>query len=136
MENASENRSKMVPVRLTPTEYKTVQQAQKHTHFTKLSEYLRSLIMGKPVVLSYRDRSMDEILEELVLLRRELNAIGNNLNQAVRNINAAHGNTDSRLWLTLLETVNGKLQPSITEIKERMSQFSEIWLQKLKPAKA
>lgn len=135
MENVSENRSKMVPVRLTPTEYKTVQQAQKKTHFNKLSEYLRSLIMGKPVVLSYRDRSMDEMLEELVLLRRELNAIGNNLNQAVRNINAAHGNADSRLWLNLLETVNGKLQPSITEIKDCMSQFSELWLQKLKPAK-
>ena len=27
---------------------------------------------------------MDEMLEELALLRKELNAIGNNLNQAVR----------------------------------------------------
>jgi hypothetical protein len=64
-----------------------------------MSEYIRSVLLEKPITVNYRDKSMDEMLEELSLLRKELNAIGNNLNQAVRQINSAHGNADSRLWL-------------------------------------
>ncbi len=44
----------------------------KKTRFSKLSEYVRSLLLGKPVIVLYRDRSMDEILEEMVNLRQEL----------------------------------------------------------------
>ena len=79
---------------------------------------------------------MDDLLEELALLRRELNAIGNNLNQAVRQINSAHGNADSRLWLNLLSIIGSKVDPAIAQIKERMQNFSELWSQKLKPDEA
>lgn len=136
MENEQENRSKMFPVRLKQTEFETMEKAFKKTRFSSLAEYARSLLLGKPVTINYRDKSMDEVLEELALLRRELNAIGNNLNQTVRNINAAHGQADNRLWLNLLSIVGSKLEPAIEQIKERMFQFSELWSQKLKQEKA
>lgn len=79
---------------------------------------------------------MDDVMEELVLLRRELNAIGSNLNEAVRNINAAHGHEDSRLWANLLGVVNSKREPLIAQIKERMNHDVNIWSQKLKAGKA
>ena len=79
---------------------------------------------------------MDDVLEEMILLRRELNAIGNNLNQAMRNINSAHGNPDTRLWMELLSVINSKLEPSIQQIKDRMHQYAELWSQKLKAGKA
>jgi len=76
---------------------------------------------------------MDDMLEELALLRKELNAIGNNLNQAVRQINSVHGNADNRLWSNLLSIIGSKVDPSIAQIKEHMQSFSELWSQKLKP---
>lgn len=79
---------------------------------------------------------MDETLEELALLRKELNAIGNNLNQAVRQINTAHGNADNRLWLNLLSIIGSKVDPAISQIKERMQIFSEIWSRKSEPGEA
>ncbi len=84
----------------------------------------------------YRDKSMDEVLEELILLRKELNSIGNNLNQTVRNINAAHGQADSRLWINLLGVINSKLEPSIGQIKERMNNYAELWSRKLRAEEA
>src|SRR6185312_10301957 len=124
MENDNENRSKWIKVRLKPSEEELLNRRYKKSTFQNLSEFGRAMILGKPVTIIHRDKSMDEVLEELILLRRELNHIGNNLNQAVRNINSAHGFPDTRLWINLLTVINGKLEPSITQIKEQINQYA------------
>ncbi|AYL94208.1 plasmid mobilization protein [Mucilaginibacter celer] len=136
MEEKAENRCRWLNIRLKPEEYKTLETRLGKTTFQTMSEYHRALLMGKPVTVLTRDQSMDEVLQELVLLRKELNPIGNNLNQAVRNINAAHGFPDPRLWSTLLEVIHGKLEPAMSEIRDRMKNYADLWLQKLKAEKA
>ena len=131
MENQGENRSRILLTRLKPAEFTLLDSRFKKTRFRKLSEYIRSVLLEKPITVTYRDKSMDEVLEELILLRRELNAIGNNLNQTVRNINSAHGHADTRLWVTLLGVINSKLEPSILQIKDQMNKYADIWSQKL-----
>lgn len=136
MGTPEENRSKIWPIRLKPGEYEQLEKRFKKTRLRSLSEYARNVLLEKPVTVNYRDKAMDDVLEELILLRQELNAIGNNLNQAVRHINSAHGNADSRLWMNLLGVINSKLEPSINQIKERMNQYAELWSQKSRAAKA
>jgi len=136
MEKTMENRSKRVITRFKPDEFKLLETRFKKTMFQKMSEYTRNVLLEKNITIIYRDQSMDDVLEELILLRRELNAIGNNLNQAVRNINSAHGHADSRLWMNLLGIINSKLEPSITQIKEGMNKYADIWSQKLRAGKA
>lgn len=131
-----EKRSKWIKIRLTPSEQKMLERKYKKTTSRCLSEFARALLMGKPVTLLSRDKSMDEVLEQLLLLRRELNAVGNNLNQAVRNINSAHGSVSDHLLSNLLHVIGSGLEPSITEIKERMTQYAILWSQKLKAGKA
>lgn len=123
-------------LRFKPEEYQLLEKRFKKTSFRKLSEYMRSVLLEKPVTVYYRDKAMDDLLEEMILLRQELNAIGNNLNQAMRSINSAHGNADTRLWMNLLSVINTKLEPSIGQIKERMNQYADIWSQKLRAVKA
>ena len=135
MEENSEKRSKWFKVRLTLSEEALLVKRVKKSTFQNLSEYARATILSKPVTVLHRDKSMDEVLEELVLLRRELNHIGNNLNQAVRNINTAQGLPDASLWMNLLTIIKGRLEPSVYEIKERMNKYSDLWSQKLKAEK-
>ncbi|WP_238395354.1 MobC family plasmid mobilization relaxosome protein [Mucilaginibacter sp. UC70_90] len=135
MGETHENRSKWVKIRLKPTEQNLIERRYKKTTFQCMSEYARALLLGKPVMILNRDKSLDDLLEELMILRKELNAIGNNLNQAVRNINSAHGTADNRLWENLLQVVNNKLEPSVTEIKDRINTYATLWSQKLKAGK-
>src|SRR4051812_27893453 len=121
MENEEANRQRRVTTRFKEDEFKLIDNRFKKTRYRKLSEYIRSVLLDKPITVMYRDKSMDEVLEELILLRKELNAIGNNLNQTVRNINSAHGHADTRLWVNLLGLINSKLEPSIIQIKDRMN---------------
>lgn len=136
MANQEDKRVRWKNLRFKPEEYELLEGRFKKTRFRKLSEYMRSVLLEKPVTVNYRDKAMDEVLEEMVLLRRELNAIGNNLNQAVYQINAAHGHADGKLWVNLLGVVNSRVEPSINQIKERMNQYADIWSQKLKVGKA
>lgn len=136
MEKETETRSRKVTTRFYPSEYEVLEKRFKKTPYKDMSEYSRHVILEKEITVTYRDKAMDEVLEELILLRRELNAIGNNLNQAVRNINSAHGGADTRLWTNLLGVVNAKLEPTIIHIKDRMNQFAELWSQKSRAAKA
>src|SRR4051812_23831309 len=108
MENQEENRSHRLIVRFKPSEFELIEKRFKKTLFRKLSEYTRNVLLEKTITVTYRDKAMDDILEELILLRRELNAVGNNLNQAMRTINAAHGRADEKLWLNLLSTISSR----------------------------
>ncbi|WP_311946865.1 plasmid mobilization protein [Mucilaginibacter terrae] len=136
MENEEENRERKITTRFKPGEFILIDRRFRKTRFRKMSEYIRCVLLEKPLTIIYRDKSMDDMLEELALLRRELTAIGNNLNQAVRQINAAHGDADNRLWLSLMSIISSKVDPAIAQIKDRMQNFSEIWSQKSKPDEA
>jgi len=136
MEEQEENRNRWLNIRLKPDEYKVLEKRFNKTTFQTMSEYHRALLLGNPVTVIHRDKSMDEVLEELILLRRELNFVGNNLNQAVRSINSAHGFPDTKLWINLLAIINGKLDPSIDQIKARINKYADLWNQKVKNGKA
>lgn len=130
-----ENRSKWIKVRLKPSEEEELVKRFRKTTFQSLSEYGRAMLLGKPVMIKTRDKAMDDILEEMIILRAELNAVGNNLNQAVRNINAAHGGADNKMWIGLLSVINAKIEPTINDIKQRLTEYADVWLQKLKAEK-
>ncbi len=136
MKDQEENRSRRVITRFKPQEYELLESRFKKTLFRKLSEYIRNILLEKSITVTYRDKAMDDILEELILLRRELNAIGNNLNQAVRTINAAHGQAGADLWRNLLATINSRVEPAIHQIKNQMNQYADIWSQRSKAEKA
>jgi hypothetical protein len=132
----AEKLTRVLLTRFKQTEYDQLNNRFKNTRFRKLSEYVRSVLLEKPVTVTYRDKAMDDVLEEMILLRQELNAIGNNLNQAMRSINGAHGDADTRLWMNLMSIIHSKVEPSVKQIKERMNEYADIWSQKSKAEKA
>ena len=131
MSKIIENRTRWMNTRFTPEEYKIIHSRFEKSMFRKKSEYSRALILQKPVIFTYRDKSMDDVLEELISLRNELNHIGNNFNQAVHKLNSVMGMPDAELWQSMLIVLRDQLEPSIREIKKKMDNYSDIWLQKL-----
>src|SRR5690606_9577947 len=81
------NRTRIVGVRLTLSEYERIEGLFKRTTCKKISDYIRQVLLNKPTVMTYRNVSMDDFMAEMVLLRKELNALGSNFNQIVRKLN-------------------------------------------------
>ena len=94
------NRTRIVGIRLTKTEFEKIEKNWKDSTCRKMSDYLRRIIFEKPIVATYRNRSMDDFMAEMIRLRTELNSIGNNFNQLVKKLHVTQ-QTDSIISLLL-----------------------------------
>ena len=66
---------KMVGFHLSAREYEEFELAYKQTIYRSKSEYARKLLLGKPVITIYRNRSLDDFIESSVQIRKDLKKI-------------------------------------------------------------
>ena len=123
------NRTRIIGLRLTPAEYAKIERKWKASTCRKLSDYVRHNLFDKPVTSYYRNQSLDEFMAEMVLLRNELNHIGNNFNQAVKRLHTLNQITEFRSWLISWEVEKKTLFNKVDEIKKHVQKIAESWLQ-------
>ena len=126
----SEVRSKMVVVRMNETEINQLTKLQQKTTEKDTSAYLRKVALQKPVTVKYRNESADDFLMDMLNLKKELNAIGNNFNQAVHKLHILDKIPEFRVWVQQYDGLQKVLISKVEEIKLRMNQLYEQWLQK------
>jgi len=136
MRNENENRYQTILIRLKPHEFTVHDKGLKRTRLRNMSEYTRDILLKKPITFIYRNKSMDDVMEELIQIHKELNLIGNNFNQVVRKLNSVSDPSDAKLWEAILTVLRDELQPVIIHIKERMNDFSDTWSQGLSNKKS
>ncbi len=125
-----EVRNKMVVVRMNDTEFEKVERLRKKSTERNLSSYVREVVLQKPVLINYRNQSADDFLKDMLLLKKELNAIGNNFNQAVHKLHILDKIPEFRFWVNHYDGLHQALVNKVEEIKLRMNQLYEEWLQK------
>lgn len=135
MRREDENRSRTILIRLKPKEFDLLDKGLKRTRLRNMSEYTRNVLLNKPITFIYRNKSMDDILEELILIRKELNLVGINFNQVVWKLNSVSDTPDAKLWEATLTVLRDEFQPLIIHIKDRLNDFSDIWSQSLQTKK-
>jgi hypothetical protein len=62
-------------------------------------------------------------------LRKELNALGNNYNQLIKRLHSLQDISEIKTWLLLNESTKQILLNKITEIKSKINQINNQWLQ-------
>lgn len=128
MNEKNTNRTRWIHLRLTPDEMKLLQTEFEKSLCPKLSDYARKNLLGKPIVLKYRNQSVDDLVLEISRLRTELNAIGNNYNQAVKKLHSLHEISEFQNWILSSQQDKNSLLESIEFIKISMLKFIEKWL--------
>lgn len=129
MEKENSNRTRIIGVRLTPSEFKMIEDRWKATTCPKLSDYVRQVLFQRPIVKTYRDRSLDDFMGEVMRLRKELNHLGNNFNQAVKKLHTANVDADYRNWLRAFEIEKHTMFNKVEQINNNIQKFAERWLQ-------
>jgi hypothetical protein len=130
MSDATKLRKIWLTIRLNDEEQKRLKDLYKVTTCKALSEYARDILLQQPVVINYRNQSVDETLSELSQLVTELNAIGRNVNQAVKKLHTLDHLPELQTWILLNESSKQLLFKKIDEIKNYIVQMHEQWLQK------
>lgn len=88
---------------------------------------MRRHLFDKPIAITYRNRSMDGLVEELARVRDELNHIGNNFNQAVKRLHTLDQIAEFKQWLIAYEVEKKTLFNKVDDIKKYIIKITEIW---------
>ena len=126
----SEVRKKMVVVRMNDNEFEQVEKLRKRSTERNLSSYVREVVLQKPILINYRNQSADEFLKDMLGLKKELSSIGNNFNQVVHKLHILDKIPEFRVWVNHYDGLHQSLVTKVEEIKLRMNQLYEEWLQK------
>ena len=122
-------RNKIITLRINEDEFSTlVKNSQKTTEKTN-SNYLRKLALHKAVTIKTRNTSMDELSAELILLRKEINHIGNNFNQAVHKLHTLDKIPEFRVWVTVYDKTRQDVQAVTEKLCNQIQKWSDQWLQ-------
>lgn len=126
----NEVRNLVLKVRINTAEKNQLKKLQKQSTERSLSNYVRKVALHKPVILTYRNQSADDFLKDMLDLRKQLNGIGNNFNQAVHKLHTLDRIPDFRVWIRDQQAAQKQIVQSIETIRLRMNQLYEQWLQK------
>ena len=126
----NEVRKIFIKIRMNDNELKLVKKKQQQTTERSLSEYIRTVSMQKPVKVKYRNQSADDFLKQMLELKKELNGIGNNFNQAVHKLHILDKIPEFRVWIQHYDGLQKSLVSKVEEIKTKVGQLYEQWLQK------
>ena len=129
MAQTQTNRTRIIGLRLTPEEYSDVEKRWKASTCRKLSDFVRHIIFEKPVVTTYRNKSLDDFMSESIRLRKELNSIGNNFNQAVKKLHTLDQASEIKEWLIGYELEKKLLFNKVDEVKNHIRKMADKWLQ-------
>lgn len=116
-------------MRMNDQEVESLQILFKKTTERALSNYMRKVILHKPVTIRYRNQSADDFLQEMIVMKRELSAIGNNFNQAVKKLHILEKIPEFRIWITQHDSLYLEFLTKMEQIKIRMNEHYEKWSQ-------
>jgi hypothetical protein len=122
------NRTRRLTVRFSEAEFNKIEVSFRTTTKRKLSEYVRFVLLEKPVTVYTRDQSTDDMLALFTSLRNELSAIGNNFNQAVKKLHTMDRIPEIKAWTEASEKHRELFKEKVAEINQKIAQLSDKWL--------
>ncbi|MBS1738014.1 MAG: plasmid mobilization relaxosome protein MobC [Bacteroidetes bacterium] len=129
MISETNNRTRWLHIRLTEMEYKKLHVGFSTSTKQKISSYARDILLDKPVTVYTRNQSLDDFVAEMILLRNELKAIGNNINQAVKKLHTSTNNSELKYWAQQVANSREILFQKMDEINLKIASISDQWLQ-------
>lgn len=125
----SEKRTKWIHLRVSPSELQSIQAKLKKTNCLFLCDFVRRVLLEDKITAFTRSKSLDDLIQELVLLRKELNYLGKNLNLVTRKLQTDLPKAELRVWLEENQKSHLALHGKMNEIISRMDFYAQKWLQ-------
>jgi hypothetical protein len=110
-------------------EYAKIELQYKASTCRNKSEYIRNLIYNRPITILYRNQSLDNLIEEMVILNNEINAIKNDLSKTLEILHIHKDSLEFKKSLQDVELSMGSLYKKIDEVKNQIEKITDKWLQ-------
>ncbi len=126
----NEVRKLFLKIRMNNAELDQLNNLRKQSTERSTSNYVRKVVLKKPVIIKYRNQTADEFFKEMIHLKKELNAIGNNFNQTVHKLHILDKIPEFRNWIKFYQGLHKSVVNKVEEINLKVNQLYEQWSQK------
>ena len=119
----------IIQTRVNKAKFNQLSELAKKTNGST-SDLLRDILYNRKISVVTVDQTLSELMPELIRLRRELNAIGTNVNQITRYFHQSQEETKKLFYAT---RVAGLYQTAALKADELLALIQELgkrWLQK------
>jgi len=123
-------RNKWVTVRMNKTEFELLEKFRRRTTEKTNSNYLRKLALHEPITKLSRNQSLDEATAAIIQLKKEINYIGHNLNQAVHKLHTLDKIAEFRAWAMQFDATHEHIKTQTTNLLIHAYKILSQWSQK------
>jgi len=109
-------------------QYQTLQARRAQTTCRSLTEYVRCLVLQQPVTVNHRNASLEDLITELSLARRQLARVAAALTESAEKMELASPDGLSD-WLERHQNERQIALAHIEQIYQLTKQAAKIWLQ-------
>ena len=100
------------------------------SNYASIAEIARRILSNQNIKLYYQDISMNGPMEEMALIRKELKAIGININQITRSFNQDKAETHRAFYVLKVADLYKNVDAKVERLLVIIAGLAEKWLQK------
>jgi len=118
-------------IRVSPDLYNKLDKLLKESDCQSIAEVARKILCNRKINCFYKDVTMNAPMEELVGIRKELKAIGININQLTRSFNQEKSRESQRQYYVLqVAELYKRVDEKVDRLLRLVNILVDKWLQK------
>jgi len=116
-------------IRVNATTWNKLNKLREQSDCTTIGEVARRILTNRNIKLLHKDISMNAPMEEMALIRKELKAIGININQLTRSFNQDKAGTHSSFYVLKVAGLYQRVGEKVDSLLAIISKLADKWLQ-------
>lgn len=117
-------------IRVNKAAYERLDNIRKESDCHSIAEVARRILSRQRIHLFQHDASLDRPMEGLTRIRRELKAIGININQQTHRFHTAGSATERAFFVNRTAILYKEVGDKVDRLLTMVSQMTEKWLRK------
>ncbi len=129
-EKKEERLTHPIILRVTETVFKRLEKLQQESNCQSVGEIARKIISGEKILCFYKDMSLNAPMEELTSIRKELKAIGININQQTKYFHSSDNEAQRAFYVMKTADLYKTVNENVENLLGLISKLTEQWLQR------
>jgi len=117
-------------IRVTKTVFDRLEKKRAESDCGTIGEVARKILSNKSIKCFYKDVTLNPVMEELAQIRKELKAIGININQITGSFNQNKAENHRAFYVLKVADQYKLVDGKVERLLHIISQLAERWLQK------
>ncbi|MDR2275347.1 MAG: mobilization protein [Sphingobacterium sp.] len=129
IKNQEEVLTHPIIVRLSQALFEKLVKLQHDSGAKSVGQVVRDILENRKINFIVKDRTMNPVMEELAMIRKEIKSIGVNINQQTHKFHIAQSATERQYHENKTAKIYAQLEPQIERLLAIVSKLADKWLQ-------